>query len=397
MAVTTFTEENTSPLPPKRIFKASIVDSHNLIPKLMPQAIKSIEVQGDGGAGSIKTINFPDGGNFKSIKYRVDELNEEAYTYKYTLIEGDGLVDNLEKITYDVKFEKSADGGSISKVTSSYYTVGDFKLKEEEIKAGKEKVLAMFKAENTSPLPPKRIFKASIVDSHNLIPKLMPQAIKSIEVQGDGGAGSIKTINFPDDGNFKSIKYRVDELNEDTYTYKYTLIEGGGLVDNLQKITYDVKFEQSTDGGSISKVTSSYYTVGDFKLKEEEIKAGKEKVLAMFKALMPQAIKSIEVQGDGDAGSIKTINFPDGGNFKSIKYRVDELNEETYTYKYTMIEGDGLVDNLEKITYDVKFEQSADGGSISKVTSSYYTVGDFKLKEEEIKAGKEKVLAMFKA
>ncbi|XP_027771452.1 major allergen Pru ar 1-like [Solanum pennellii] len=119
MAVTTFTEENTSPLPPKRIFKASIVDSHNLIPKLMPQAIKSIEVQGDGGAGSIKTINFPD---------------------------GDGLVDNLEKITYDVKFEQSADGGSISKVTSSYYTVGDFKLKEEEIKAGKEKVLAMFKA-----------------------------------------------------------------------------------------------------------------------------------------------------------------------------------------------------------------------------------------------------------
>ncbi|XP_015161736.1 major allergen Pru ar 1-like [Solanum tuberosum] len=146
MAVTTFTEENTSPLPPKRIFKASIVDSHNLIPKLMPQAIKSIEVQGDGGAGSIKTINFPDGGNFKSIKYRVDELNEDTYTYKYTLIEGGGLVDNLEKITYDVKFEQSTDGGSISKVTSSYYTVGDFKLKEEEIKAGKEKVLAMFKA-----------------------------------------------------------------------------------------------------------------------------------------------------------------------------------------------------------------------------------------------------------
>ncbi|PHT47482.1 Major allergen Pru ar 1 [Capsicum baccatum] len=146
MAVTTFTEENTSPFPPKRIFKASIVDSHNLIPKLMPQVIKSIEVQGDGGAGSIKTINFPDGGNFKSIKYCVDELNEDTYTYKYTLIEGEGLVDNLEKITYDVKFEQSADGGSISKVTSSYYTVGDFKLKDEEIKAGKEKVLAIFKA-----------------------------------------------------------------------------------------------------------------------------------------------------------------------------------------------------------------------------------------------------------
>ncbi|XP_022848598.1 uncharacterized protein LOC111370924 [Olea europaea var. sylvestris] len=62
MGITTFTEEHTSPVPPSRIFKASIVDSHNLIPKLMPQAIKSIQIiQGNGGAGSIKQINFAEG------------------------------------------------------------------------------------------------------------------------------------------------------------------------------------------------------------------------------------------------------------------------------------------------------------------------------------------------
>ncbi|KAK4409329.1 hypothetical protein Sango_0005900 [Sesamum angolense] len=37
-------------------------------------------------------------------------------------------------------------------------------------------------------------------------------------------------------------------------------------------------------------------------------------------------------------------------------------------------QGDSLVANLEKITYEVKFKQSADGGSISKVTSKYYTM-----------------------
>lgn len=62
------------------------------------------------------------------------------------MIEGDALVENLEKITYEVKFEKAADGGAISKVTSTYYTVGDFKLNEDEIKAGKERVLGMYKA-----------------------------------------------------------------------------------------------------------------------------------------------------------------------------------------------------------------------------------------------------------
>ncbi|XP_031099217.1 major allergen Pru ar 1-like [Ipomoea triloba] len=147
MSVTTFTEEHTSPVAPSRIFKASIIDSHNLIPKLMPQAIKSIQIlQGDGGAGSIKQINFHEGSNFKSIKYQVDELNEGTFTYKYTLVEGDALMDKLEKITYEVQFEKTPQGGSISKVTSKYYTKGDFKLNEEEIKAGKEKVMGMYKA-----------------------------------------------------------------------------------------------------------------------------------------------------------------------------------------------------------------------------------------------------------
>ncbi|KAK4425592.1 Major allergen Pru ar 1 [Sesamum alatum] len=147
MAITTFTDEHSSPIPPSRIFKASIVDSHNLIPKLMPQAIKSIDIiQGDGGAGTIKQINFAEGSPFKYVKYRIDELNEETLTYGYTLVEGDSLEEKIEKITYSVKFEQSPDGGSICKVTSKYYTVGEFTLKEEDVKAGKERVLAMYKA-----------------------------------------------------------------------------------------------------------------------------------------------------------------------------------------------------------------------------------------------------------
>lgn len=85
------------------------------------------------------------GRNFNSVKYHVDELSEENYTYNYTLLEGDALVENLEKITYEIKFESSPSGGTLSKVTSKYYTKGDFMLKEEDIKAGKEKVLLMYK------------------------------------------------------------------------------------------------------------------------------------------------------------------------------------------------------------------------------------------------------------
>ena len=62
MSVTSITQEFACPVPPARMFKALILDSHNLIPKLMPQSIKSVDIiQGDGGAGSIMQINFPEG------------------------------------------------------------------------------------------------------------------------------------------------------------------------------------------------------------------------------------------------------------------------------------------------------------------------------------------------
>ncbi|CAA2990079.1 major allergen Pru ar 1-like, partial [Olea europaea subsp. europaea] len=42
--------------------KASIVDSHNLIPKLMPQAIKNIQIiQGNGGVWSMNQIEVAEG------------------------------------------------------------------------------------------------------------------------------------------------------------------------------------------------------------------------------------------------------------------------------------------------------------------------------------------------
>ncbi|KAK8333291.1 hypothetical protein E1A91_A10G184300v1 [Gossypium mustelinum] len=111
----------------------------------MALAIQSTEISGDGGAGTISQINFAEGSQVKFIKNRVDELDEKNFWFKYSLIEGDGMMDKLENITYEVKLESTADGGSINKMTSTYHTKGDFVLTEEEIRAGKEKVLAMYK------------------------------------------------------------------------------------------------------------------------------------------------------------------------------------------------------------------------------------------------------------
>jgi len=146
MGIITYTDEYTSPIPPARLFKALVIDGHILIPKLLPQAVKSIEIiQGDGGAGSIRQVTFAEGSQFSTVKNRIDELNEKTYSYKYTVIEGDALTDKLELIVHEVQFEATAERGSKNKMTTKYHTKGDIVIKEEEIKAGKEKVLGMYK------------------------------------------------------------------------------------------------------------------------------------------------------------------------------------------------------------------------------------------------------------
>uniref|UniRef100_A0A5B7B3B5 Putative major allergen Pru ar 1 n=1 Tax=Davidia involucrata TaxID=16924 RepID=A0A5B7B3B5_DAVIN len=147
MGVVSFTEEFTSPIPAPRLFKALILDADNLIPKIAPQAIKSVElIEGNGGPGSIKQMNFAQGSHFKYVKHRIDALDKDNMTYAYTLIEGDALMDKLESISYEIKLESSPDGGCIGKNTSKYHTKPGIEIKEEDIKSGKEKAAGVFKA-----------------------------------------------------------------------------------------------------------------------------------------------------------------------------------------------------------------------------------------------------------
>ena len=80
------------------------------------------------------------------MKHRIDSLDKENFAFGYSVIEGDALMSTLEKIANEIKFESSPDGGCICKSTSKYYTIGEIEIKEEQIKAGKEKGMGMFKA-----------------------------------------------------------------------------------------------------------------------------------------------------------------------------------------------------------------------------------------------------------
>ncbi|KAG2721358.1 hypothetical protein I3843_02G065200 [Carya illinoinensis] len=146
MGVFTYEHETISVIPPPRLYKAFILDGDNLIPKVAPHAIKSTEIlEGDGGPGTIKKITFGEGSQYKYVKHKVEKIDHANFSYSYSLIEGDALGDILEKISYEIKLV-AHEGGSIVKSTSHYHTKGDHEIKEEHVKAGKEKAAGLFKA-----------------------------------------------------------------------------------------------------------------------------------------------------------------------------------------------------------------------------------------------------------
>ena len=147
MGVFTYETETTCSIPPSRLFKAFILDADNLVPKVVPQAIKSTEIlEGNGGPGTIKKITFGESSQYKYVKHQVDALDADNFTYNYSVIEGDALGDVVEKISYETKLVATPDGGSIIKSTSKYHTKGDHEIKEENVKEGKENASHLFKA-----------------------------------------------------------------------------------------------------------------------------------------------------------------------------------------------------------------------------------------------------------
>ncbi|XP_024026048.1 major allergen Pru av 1 [Morus notabilis] len=143
MGVFTFDDEFTSTVAPARFFKAAVLDADNLFPKVAPQAAKSAEtVEGDGGPGTVKKITLPDG---KYVKQRLDSIDHDNFTYGHSIIEGDVLSADIEKISHVTKFVASPSGGSIIKVTTTFHTVGSAPVDEAKAKEGKEKAAGLFK------------------------------------------------------------------------------------------------------------------------------------------------------------------------------------------------------------------------------------------------------------
>ncbi|KAI3687144.1 hypothetical protein L1987_80835 [Smallanthus sonchifolius] len=129
-----------------------------------------------------------------------------------------------------------------------------------------------------------KVFKV-FKDFENIAPKVNPAVFKSIEtIEGNGGVGTIKLFTFGDAVPFTSAKYKVDAIDESSFSYTYTFFEGDNLMGILHSITQHVKVIPSGEG-CIFKQTVVYNCIGDEKPSEENLKAEKELYEQTYKAI----------------------------------------------------------------------------------------------------------------
>nr|CAB03716.1 major allergen [Daucus carota] len=138
--------EITSSVSAEKIFSGIVLDVDTVIPKAAPGAYKSVDVKGDGGAGTVRIITLPEGSPITSMTVRTDAVNKEALTYDSTVIDGDILLGFIESIETHLVVVPTADGGSITKTTAIFHTKGDAVVPEENIKFADEQNTALFKA-----------------------------------------------------------------------------------------------------------------------------------------------------------------------------------------------------------------------------------------------------------
>lgn len=76
MGIVTNQTEIPSAIPAPKLFNVFLLDAHNTFPKILPQAIKSIEIiEGNGGPGSLKKTTFAEGGDHFNLHIILLHLN----------------------------------------------------------------------------------------------------------------------------------------------------------------------------------------------------------------------------------------------------------------------------------------------------------------------------------
>ncbi|KAI0529564.1 hypothetical protein KFK09_002116 [Dendrobium nobile] len=133
-------------------------------------------------------------------------------------------------------------------------------------------VAGSFTRENVAKISLDRVWKAGVLDAHNLIPKLLSDFISSVELlEGEGGLGTVKKTNFTEAvKEFRFVTDKIELLDTENHIVKQSVIDGGLIGQRLKSYSFEMKFEVVNSSETLGKITLEYDTIDDTPLSDEE-------------------------------------------------------------------------------------------------------------------------------
>lgn len=89
---------------------------------------------------------------------KIDALDKDNFSIKYTIYERDGGWGIFEKVVYDIKFVASGDSGCIYKVAAECYLKAGEESKQEFVKDSQEKGTSLYRAVESHLLPNPHLY-----------------------------------------------------------------------------------------------------------------------------------------------------------------------------------------------------------------------------------------------
>ncbi|MDV9112789.1 pathogenesis-related BetVI family protein, partial [Klebsiella pneumoniae] len=131
-----------------------------------------------------------------------------------------------------------------------------------------------------------RMFKAAILDWHNLGPKLAPEIFQvgGTGVDGDHSrVGRIRQFSFTSAiPHFSHVKERLDFVDHDNFEYKASFVDGGQLGTKMESIVVHCKIVPSSSTGCICTVVTTAKPLPGIGADGEAVKWAKESVTKHF-------------------------------------------------------------------------------------------------------------------
>ncbi|KAI4357629.1 hypothetical protein L6164_001566 [Bauhinia variegata] len=255
--------------PAAKFFKVFRSELHQA-PNMCPETIHGVDLhEGDWhvNVGAVKQWEYTMDGKRTKAKERVEHVDEKNMTIKYTIFDGE-VTENFKSLKATLQVIGKGNGGIVKWILEyekpsevipgsgieSYIDFANKFTKEIDAHIVKQDMALIGKVETEIPIkaPAAKFFKVFRSEFHQA-PNMCTETLHGVDLhEGDWHVhiGAVKQWEYTMDGKRSKAKERVEHIDDENMTIKYTIF-GGEVNENFKSLKATFQVTAKVDGGIV--------------------------------------------------------------------------------------------------------------------------------------------------